>query len=51
MHSKRNKSEKGMVEASEQEQKHFESYPDTKRLTLKEVMERSREKSKELVTK
>lgn len=51
MRSKQNKPDKGMVEASEQEQKYFESHPDTMRLTLKEVMERSRKKSKELVTK
>ncbi|MCK8495839.1 hypothetical protein M0L20_28495 [Spirosoma sp. RP8] len=49
MQTKRNK--KGMVEASEEQQKHFDSYPDTKRLTLKEILERSRqqEKPKELV--
>ncbi|GAB3953817.1 hypothetical protein GCM10028805_38300 [Spirosoma harenae] len=52
MKAKGNKSDKPkrvMVEASEEEQKYFESYPDTTRLTLKEVLERSREKNKVLV--
>lgn len=52
MKAKQNKTDKlkrGMVEASEEEQRYFESYPDDTRLTLKEVMERSREKAKVLV--
>ena len=34
-----------MVEASEEEQRYFESYPDTAPLTLKEVFARSRQGS------
>ena len=52
MKAKENKTDKpkrGMVEASEEEQKYFESYPDKTRLTLKEVLDNSREKSKLLV--
>lgn len=49
MQTKRNK--KGITETSQEEQKYFESYPTTTRLTLKQVLERSRkaEQAKELV--
>ena len=46
MSNKINKSDSpktGMVEASEEEQHYYESYPDTAPLTMKEVFARSRQ--------
>lgn len=54
MRAKRNESDdpkRGMIETPEGEHKYFERYPDDTRLTLEEVMERSREKAKVLVSK
>lgn len=41
---------RGMVEASEEEQRYFESHPATTPLTLKEVFARSREKAADVKT-
>ncbi|GAB3715800.1 hypothetical protein GCM10027592_56520 [Spirosoma flavus] len=40
---------RGMAEASEMEQTYFESHPDGKRVTLQEVLERSKAKANVLV--